>query len=150
MRNMILAAILGIFGCSTSSTSDDSDGLDAATVGDGSIGGGDSGGDAPFASHAPCPTCCDPIAQTGCGADEACYHDETTQLTYCASAGAGQLDATCVADTSCAAGFDCTYPAQFAKCRKFCTSNADCPGTPGMTQCVLNVKPPENPYGICF
>jgi len=153
---LVVLAMLASCGSSGTSGGDDTNDRDASTTDDGSgsgsgSGNGDASIDAPPVSHAPCPTCCDPIAQTGCGAGEACYHDEeSTQLTYCAPVGTTPINGACVNDNSCAAGLDCTYPAQFGKCRKFCTSNADCPGTPGMTQCALGTQPPQNPYGVCF
>jgi hypothetical protein len=154
VRFLVLATVVVIASCGGSGTSgDDTSDRDASVPGDGSGSGssGDGGIDAPPVSHAPCPTCCDPIAQTGCGAGEACYHDEaSTQLTYCAPVGTAPINGACVNDSSCSAGLDCTYPSQFGKCRKFCTLNTDCPGTPGMTQCALGTKPPENPYGVCF
>ena len=117
-------------------------------TGDGSGGGSansDGGVDAPPVSHAPCPTCCDPIAQTGCGTGEACYQGDGTD-TYCAAAGTKMTLGACNSDSECAAGFDCFTA--FHNCRKFCTTDADCPSvTP---QCALGTKPPENPYGLCL
>jgi hypothetical protein len=153
MRNttkLVLSVALVFTGCSGSESTGGDPMIDASGSGSNSDGGSnsDSGIDAPSVSHAPCPTCCDPIAQTGCGAGEACYQYEGTEGgmdTYCATAGTKLHLAACVNDSECAPGFDCFD--YFHNCRKFCTSNADCPSaTP---QCLLGTKPPDAPYGIC-
>jgi hypothetical protein len=146
MRNALLVIFLSA--CGTSGTGgDDTLDPDAAVTDDGSTGTDGSMPDSPSVSYAPCATCCDPIAQTGCGTGEACYHNESTQLTYCAVVGTSPN--VCNNDSDCMTGLDCTYPSQTHKCRKFCTTNADCLGS-GMTQCVFNNAPPQNPYGVCF
>lgn len=116
---------------------------------DGTNANSDGGTDAAPVSHAPCPTCCDPIAQTGCGVGQACYQGDDSD-TYCGTAGTDQLNYICFADSECAAGLECFQYNGDNKCRKFCTSNADCPTPSTNGQCLLGSKPPEAPYGLCF
>jgi hypothetical protein len=123
-----------------------------ASMSDGTVGddtpndgapNGDGNNDAAV-SYAPCPTCCDPIAQTGCNVGEACYQSPSPSTdTYCGTAGTGLVNYTCATDGGCAAGFDCETQV-FHKCRAFCTSNADCP----QSQCLLGTQ--LHPYGICL
>lgn len=148
-RVVLTVALAGVASCGGESTSGDPM-IDAS--GSGSNRDGDI--DAPSVSHAPCPTCCDPINQTGCGTGQACYHVATVHTddkdTYCAPAGSAPLGGYCTIDSDCAAGLTC-YPDLDASrmCRKFCVSDADCDGTPGMTRCVLSPRP-GHPYGICY
>jgi hypothetical protein len=143
MRNVILAVILGA-GCGIS---DDS-----------GIGIVEDGGDtcADAISFAPCPTCCDPIAQTGCRAGEACYLSELPNETYCAPRGRAPVGSTCTTDTDCAAGLDC-YSSEYRRCQQFCVVGADdasdCPrtsGVPGPIRCLLTAPFQRAPLGMCY
>jgi hypothetical protein len=148
MRVVVVLASLCLASCtqSGSSTGSDPDASDPDL--DAGMGTSSDGAGAIDASYKPCPTCCDPIAQTGCGAGEACYHDQESAslMSYCAMAGTKMVLAACVSDSECAPGFDCF--SLFHNCRKFCVTDADCPSaTP---QCVRGMTPADPPYGICF
>ncbi|MGC4119386.1 MAG: hypothetical protein QM765_33430 [Myxococcales bacterium] len=50
---------------------------------------------------------CDPVAQLGCGAGQACYWNEAALAYACAASGTLPLDTACAADAECMPGLTC-------------------------------------------
>jgi hypothetical protein len=105
-------------------------------------------------SHAPCDSCCDPIAQD-CGASTACHPNTGGTVTTCVAAGTGQLGAACTTDANCVAGTTCladNFGGNFARCYKLCVSDSECSTFPSTQhKCQLYTVPQgRTPYGVCL
>ena len=72
-------------------------------------------------------TSCQPLEQTGCPSDQACYYG--TKGAICAGIGPAQPGETCVNANDCAKGSTCLTVGSTGTCSSFC-STAD-GGTPG-------------------
>jgi hypothetical protein len=109
-----------------------------------------------------CTLNCDPIAQKGCGAGQACNlgisSDRTRLYTSCIAAGTGAYQAPCTVAEDCQAGFSCLHvslgggPEQLM-CLQGCavsTTTATCPSG----QACQAIPPPDTlgttTYGWCY
>lgn len=145
--------------CGGSGSGDDGGEHDAAppSDGNGSSDGNansDGGVDGMPVSHAPCDSCCDPIAQD-CGASMACHPNTNGTATTCVAAGTGQLGAACTTDANCVAGTTCladNFNGNYARCYKLCVSDSECSAFPSTQhKCQLYTVPQgRTPYGLCF
>jgi len=115
------------------------DDRDAATVdgsGQADASGAETDAVLPDAAGLDACTECDPIVQTCCGQDEACYADGFSS-SYCAPSGTGVSGSSCTSDSDCGPGFDCGG----FNCFRLCTDTSmNCPGN-----CVTNGAT----YGYC-
>ena len=112
---------------------------------DGSMGV-DAGNDAPV-SYAPCPTCCDPVNQTGCGSGEGCYMTYDGNDVFCALAGAQDRDQMCSPiyngpASACAPGSWCASGSGTCKAL-FCA-----PELPTPNACTSACQPTYTKYGL--
>lgn len=115
----------------------------------------DAMGDADAAPCAPIPGVvgpCDPMAQCGCPAGQACDNPAAglddaghiVPVTRCRDAGTiGAFAGSCNGDRDCAPGLACWY----GGCYPFCLKDSDCEGAPPYQTCF----PREGlrPYGVC-
>lgn len=109
-----------------------------------------------------CTLSCDPIAQKGCGAGQACNlaisTDRSRLYTQCIAAGTGGYQAPCTAAEDCMAGYSCLKvsingAAQQQMCLQGCvsggTTNACATG-----QTCRAIAPPNTlgttTYGWCY
>jgi len=152
MRNLIVVTVVLVVGCGTSGTDTKTD-ADANSPSDGNPNSDGNTTDGPAVSHAPCDSCCDPIAQD-CGTSQACHPNDNGNITTCKTAGIGQLGAGCGVDTDCLPGTTCLGDdfGDFFRCYKLCLIDAECGDFPSQQhKCTLYTVPTgRTPYGLCF
>ena len=113
-------------------------------AGTGGIGG--SGGAETDKCKPPGPGTCDPIAQCGCSAPNACYHSNyTTGETKCASSGSMPVSSACYYLNDCAAGSVCFD----GGCKRYCSNDNDCPGLGAVCFQVANGSTPIPGFKLC-
>ncbi len=90
---------------------------------------------------------CDPICQTGCGADEHCVLDGATIASTCGPAGAGENEAICETDADCGVGLHCrSTGGANPRCLYFCDGvSPDCPDS---YECIRYQG--EQRLGVCI
>jgi hypothetical protein len=131
-------------------------GDDAGTIcppgGNGEAGAGDSGGGFSCASLANIDlTACNPVLQSGCGANQACAINASQQATCVtltapdASAGQGT---TCTQQSACAAGTQCVNPPG-GLCETYCCTSADCSSFGNGFSCKQITTGTNGAYGVC-
>jgi hypothetical protein len=92
---------------------------------------------------APDPVC-DPVDQTNCAAENACFLDEFTGATSCVSPGAGGYNSACFGPYDCARGLGCFDGPNGRSCRPYCrVEQPNCPQD--APTCVYVAQG----YGVC-
>jgi hypothetical protein len=89
------------------------------------------GVDAGAPADAPLMSACDFVNPVACGSTQSCVvkcSGTGMALGKCAAAGIGKDGDVCRANQDCAPGSQCFTYACGSVCRKFCNSDADCPG----------------------
>ncbi|MBI5489641.1 MAG: hypothetical protein HY905_20070 [Deltaproteobacteria bacterium] len=92
-----------------------------------------------------CTTGCDPAADSGCSAGQACRPSGNASGLYgdCSPAGTGRQGADCTedGDAACAPHYTCLRATEGNACYRFCSTDLDCSSDVGAnSQCVLTVS----------